>query len=207
MTEEAEPKPGTAYGRSKLEAENYIQSHLLSSVAGFPSPVFRLPTSDKKVFILRPSMIHGPGNKGNLNLLYKLVQKGIPWPLGAFENKRSFTTIDNLSFVINQIIGKEIEPGIYQMADDEPLSTNQLISLISESKGRKARIWKINKKVIERVAKMGDFLHLPLNSERLKKLTESYVVSNQKLKKALSIEKMPVSAEEGMRKTISSFKP
>lgn len=49
----------------------------------------------------------------------------------------------------------------------EPLSTNQLIRLISESKGRKARIWKINKKIIERVARMGDFLHLPLNSERL----------------------------------------
>ena len=52
---------------------------------------------------------------------------------------------------------------------------------------------------------MGDFLHLPLNSERLKKLTESYVVSNQKLKKALNIEKMPVRAEEGMKKTLSSF--
>ena len=49
----------------------------------------------KKVYILRPCMIHGPGNKGNLNLLYNVVRKGIPWPLGAFENRRSFTSIDN----------------------------------------------------------------------------------------------------------------
>jgi len=48
-------------------------------------------------------------------------------------------------------------------------------------------------------------LHLPLNSERLKKLTESYVVSNAKIKKALGWEAMPVRAEEGMRKTLESF--
>jgi len=76
-------------------------------------------------------MIHGPGNKGNLNLLYKLVQKGLPWPLGAFENKRSFTSIDNLTHIITQIIEKEIDPGIYQIADDEALSTNELIQLIA----------------------------------------------------------------------------
>jgi hypothetical protein len=81
-------------------------------------------------------MIHGPGNKGNLNLLFKLVSKGIPWPLGAFENKRSFTSIENLRFVIQQLIEKDIEPGTYQIADDEPLSTNQLIELIAASQLR-----------------------------------------------------------------------
>ncbi|NEW84581.1 MAG: hypothetical protein GZ094_19745 [Mariniphaga sp.] len=91
------------------------------------------------------------------------------------------------------------------MADDEPLSTNNLISLIAASQGKKARIWKVNSKLITFVARIGDKLHLPLNSERLKKLTESYVVSNGKLKKALGIEKMPVTAEEGMRRTLDSF--
>jgi nucleoside-diphosphate-sugar epimerase len=161
--------------------------------------------SEKKVYILRPCMIHGPGNKGNLNLLFKMVSKGIPWPLGAFENKRSFTSIENLQFVIQQIIEKDIEPGTYQIADDAPLSTNQLIELIAASQGKKASIWRINSKLITFAASVGDKLHLPLNSERLKKLTESYVVSNSKLKKALGIENMPVSAEEGMRRTLKSF--
>ena len=222
LTEEKTPTPGTPYGRSKLAAENYLLEN--NAQPATPSDQVNRAGSNKQpatsnpvrpghpggqrnsLFILRPCMIHGPGNKGNLNLLYRMVSKGIPWPLGAFENKRSFTTIDNLSFVISQIIEKEIEPGIYNMADDVPLSTNRLIELIAESKGKKAQIWNLSPKLITLAARAGDRLGLPLNSERLKKLTESYVVSNQKLKKALDIKNMPVSAEEGMKKTLESFK-
>jgi nucleoside-diphosphate-sugar epimerase len=202
LTEEDIPNPQTAYGKSKLAAENYILDTLqnLSHNARSGSVL-----SDKKVYILRPCMIHGPGNKGNLNLLHKLVQKGIPWPLGNFNNKRSFTSMDNLAFVINRLLQTDIAQGIYQMADDEVISTNRLIDLIAVAKGKKSRIWNINKKMIRGFANMGDIFHLPLNSERLKKLTESYVVSNKKIKQALDIESMPVSAEEGMRKTLQAF--
>ncbi len=103
---------------------------------------------DKKVYILRPCMIHGPGNKGNMNLLYKIQQKGLPWPLGAFENKRSFCSIDNLLFVVKQLIDKEIETSIYQVADDDALSTNELIRLIAGSQNKKARIWNIPASII-----------------------------------------------------------
>ncbi len=209
LTEETEPRPLTAYGKSKLEAENYIRKQS-AEFAGEPtkdrvvSDVIKR-IAEKKVYLLRPCMIHGPGNKGNLNLLYKLVSKGIPWPLGAFDNRRSFTSMGNLQFIIQQLIEKEVAPGIYQVADDEPLSTNKIISLIASSQGKKARIWKINARLINIAASAGDTFHLPLNSERLKKLTESYVVSNGKLKKALGIVKLPVSAEEGMKKTLNSF--
>jgi len=70
---------------------------------------------------------------------------------------------------------------------DETLSTNEIIRLIAASQGRKSSIWHIPKKLITIGTRIGDYLHLPLNSERLKKLTESYVVSNQKIKKALGI--------------------
>jgi len=191
LTEKDNAIPSTPYGRSKLEAESYILSK-------------KLPAG-KQVYILRPCMIHGPGNKGNLNLLYKIVKSGIPWPLGAFANERSFLSIDNLIFVIKNIIENDIPSGIYNVADDEPLSTNQLISLIAQAIGKKPKIWNLPQKLVKSTAKAGDFLHLPLNSERLKKLTESYVVSNNKIKKALSINKMPISATEGMRKTLKSF--
>lgn len=209
LTEELIPNPQTAYGKSKLEAEKWIEKRLGEEAgegecAGRVLSSFEI-TGGKKVYILRPSMIHGPGNKGNLNLLYNLVQKGFPWPLGAFENKRSFCSIDNLQFVIQQLIKKNIKPGIYQVADDEPLSTNEIIRLIADPQNRKAIIWKVPKKMIRGSAKIGDVLHLPLNSERLKKLTESYVVSNQKLKKALGIKNMPVSAKDGLVKTVKSF--
>jgi len=198
LTENEMPHPGTAYGRSKLEAEQYLSTRLKE---------WQQNTGDnnKKLYILRPTMIHGPGNKGNLNLLYKLVSKGIPWPLGAFENKRSFASIDNLTFIINQFIEKQIEPGVYNLADDDALSTNRLIQLIAKSKGKNARILKIEKRWISSVAKLGEKLNLPLNSERLKKLTESYVVSNQKVKQAVGIASLPVDAEKGMTKTLDSF--
>jgi len=192
LTEDVEPNPITHYGKSKIEAENYIINQ-------------KLPEG-KKVYIIRPCMIHGPGNKGNLNLLYKLVEKGIPWPLAAFENKRSFLSIDNLNFLILQMLNKNIPSGIYNFADDKSISTNELILTINIALGKKAKLWKISKDLIEGIAGFGDKLHLPLNTERLKKLTESYVVSNQKIKSALGIEKLPVSAEEGLIKTIKSFK-
>lgn len=150
-------------------------------------------------------MIHGPGNKGNLNLLYNLVSKGLPWPLGAFENKRSLCSIDNLCFIIKELIEREdIPSGVYNVADDEALSINELIGLIAQSQNKSPRVWNISKSFIKIVAKIGDYLHLPLNSERLQKLTESYLVSNAKIKHALGKE-LPISAKVGLLKTFKSF--
>lgn len=184
--------PKTPYGKSKLEAENYLLSKDLPE--------------NKRLFIIRPCMIHGPGNKGNLNLLYKVVEKGIPWPLADFENNRSFLSIDNLNFLIERIISDQnMASGIYNFSDDKALSTNELVKIIANTSGKTERLLEIPKYLISIVAKTGDYLKLPLNSERLKKLTENYVVSNQKIKTALNIDSLPVSAEEGMKKTIESF--
>ena len=192
LTENQEPDPKTHYGVAKHQAEEYI---LLK----------KLPDG-KRVYILRPCMIHGPGNKGNLNLLYQLVAKGLPWPLGAFDNRRSFLSIENLCFVINELLENEnIPSGVYQLADDEPISTIQLIELLGMSLGKKSRIWSIPVSWIKRVAKLGDNMSLPLNSERLQKLTENYIVSNQKIVIALN-KTMPVNVKEGLIKTFESFK-
>jgi nucleoside-diphosphate-sugar epimerase len=192
LTENHEPDPKTHYGIAKHQAEEYI---LLK----------KLPDG-KRVYILRPCMINGPGNKGNLNLLYQLVAKGLPWPLGAFENRRSFLSIENLCFVIKELLENEnIPSGVYQVGDDEPLSTSQLIELLGMSLGKKSRIWSIPVSWIKRVAKLGDNMSLPLNSERLQKLTENYIVSNQKIVNALN-KTMPVNVKEGLIKTFESFK-
>ena len=191
LTEEVIPNPVTAYGKSKQMAEAYLLDNL---------PV------NKKVYILRPCMIHGPGNKGNLNLLYQLVSKGLPWPLGAFENHRSFCSIENLCFVIKELLNQEeIPSGVYNIADDASLSTNELIKLIAASQNKQARIFHISKGLITRMAKLGDYLHLPLNAERLQKLTESYVVSNQKIVSAIR-KSLPITSKEGFLKTFQSFK-
>jgi nucleoside-diphosphate-sugar epimerase len=197
LTEEVVPAPVGPYGESKIRAEEYIIRSMNQDSRA----------RTKNIYILRPCMIHGPGNKGNLNLLYSVVRKGIPWPLGAYENRRSFCSIGNISYVVEQLIVKEnMESGIYHVGDDEPLSTNELIKLISESVGKKAHIWKFPKGMMSAAASVGGSLHLPLNKERLRKLTENYVVSNEKIKRALGIEKMPLAAQEGMRKTLDSFR-
>lgn len=198
LTEEVVPAPKGPYGESKIKAEEYILKNEALRTKNEES-------ASKRVFILRPCMIHGPGNKGNLNLLYGVVSKGIPWPLGAFENRRTFTSIDNLCFVVEGLLTKDVQSGIYHMADDEALSTNELIEVMCEAMGKKAHIWKINRSLMEGVASIGTTLHLPLNEERLGKLTENYVASNAKIKKALGIERMPVRAKDGLKKTILSF--
>lgn len=192
LTEDVVPTPVGPYGESKIKAEEYILSKDMPA--------------DKQFYILRPCMIHGPGNKGNLNLLYSVVRKGIPWPLGAFENRRTFTSIENVCFAVDGVLTKDVPSGIYNMGDDEPISTNELISIICATLGKKSHIWKINKGFMTGMAKFCGFLHLPLNPERLRKLTENYVASNAKIKKALCIDKFPVDSRTGLIKTIQSFR-
>lgn len=196
LTEDVTPCPVGPYGESKVQAENYILERLSSNGGIY---------SSRDVIILRPCMIHGPGNKGNLNLLYGFVRKNLPWPLGAFENRRSFTSIDNLTFVISGLLEKSVESGIYNMADDAALSTNELIEVMCSAMGQKSHILRVNKGLVNFMAKTGDILHLPLNTSRLIKLTEDYMVSNAKIKRALGISSMPVGARDGLTKTIKSF--
>ena len=199
LTEEVVPSPKGPYGESKLAAEEYIRSH-----ASITDGVYSLP-GGKLVYILRPCMIHGPGNKGNLNLLYNVVRTGMPWPLAAFDNRRTFTSVDNLCYVIGRLIEGTAPGGVYNMGDDESLSTNELITVICSVLGKKPRLLHVEKGVMTGLARVGGILHLPLNPERLRKLTENYVVSNHKIKQALSIDTMPVHAADGLRLTIESF--
>lgn len=191
LFEDTTPNPITHYGKSKLLAEEFILSQ-------------QIPEG-KRVYILRPCMIHGPGNKGNLNLLFNLVSKGLPWPLGLFENSRSYLSIENLCFIIKELIEREdIISGVYNVADDIPLSTNKVVKMIAESTGNKPNILNISVSLIKILARVGDILKLPLNSERLQKLTESYVVSNSKIKSALG-KPLPVSSKVGLMRTFKSF--
>ena len=174
---------GNAYGRSKLAAEQFLNG---------------------RAIVLRPAMIHGPGNKGNLNLLWGIARRGLPWPLAAFENKRSFTSIGNICAAVEALAERGTN-GIYPIADDEMISTNRLIELIAETCGKRAKLWRVPKGVMRMVAKIGDVLHLPLNTERIVKLTEDSFVNNSHLKSQLGWNRMPIRAEEGLRRTLRSF--
>lgn len=173
----------TPYGKSKLAAEKFLNG---------------------RAIVLRPAMIHGPGNKGNLNLLWSIAKRGMPWPLAAFENSRSFTSIGNVCAAVEALCERGTN-GVYPIADDEMLSTNRLIELMAETCGRNPRLWRMPKGLMRFAARAGDIFHLPLNTERLGKLTEDNFVDNAALKAHLGWRQMPVRAEDGMRETLKSF--
>ena len=194
VTENSVGNPQSHYGKSKKAAEEYLLKQILPS--------------GKKLLILRPTMIHGEGDKGNLTLLYKIISKGIPYPLGAFDNSRTFVSVDNLVFLINKIFENRdsINSGIYNVADDEPVSTSNLIRIMAQVNQKNPLIVSVPKVVVTFLAKIGDTFKLPFNSKRLSKMTTTLLVSNQKIKTALKLKELPLSAEEGLIKTVKSFK-
>ncbi|MFN3666211.1 MAG: NAD-dependent epimerase/dehydratase family protein, partial [Sediminibacterium sp.] len=191
LSEDTRANPITVYGKSKYAAEEYLMAHR---------------NNNQQVYILRPCMIHGNGNKGNLNLLYGYVRRNLPWPLASYDNKRSFLYIDNLCFVIGKMIEKRtIIPGIYNVADSDSLSTNQLIAIMSTELGKRPFFLYVPRVIVETFASVGTVLKLPFNKERVDKLTENYVVNNNKLLNAIG-EQLPFTITDGIRLTIKSFK-
>ena len=190
VSEDVIPSPVTDYGKSKRNAEVHIETT--------PCP------PEKHFYIFRPSMIYGRENKGNLNLLHRFIKSGIPYPLGAFENQRSFLFVENLNFIIEKFILNNYPSGIYHLADRKPLSTVELVKLMSHSMKKKAKIWMIPKSLTRLGARAGSMIGLPFNDQALGKLTESMVVSNHKVMQIIGTA-LPYDEEEGLEITVNSF--
>ena len=188
---EGKDETASAYSQSKYQAEQYIMAQ-------------KLPLG-KRVYVLRPVMVHGPGNKGNLNLLFNVVRKLGVWPLAAFDNKRSFVSVENLCFIIKVLIENDtVVSGIYEVADPEALSTNRLVALAGHALEKKVVFLNFPKGLVRLLATLGDVLPLPLNTERLEKLTENAVVDSNKLIAAIG-KPFPQSTRAGFMKTFESF--
>src|SRR5690606_31068006 len=113
LTEDSNCSPISWYGESKRAAELWLLEQ-------------KLP-ENKKLIIIRPPMVHGPGDKGNLGLLYKFISKGIPYPFASFNNVRSFISINNFIYYVKNILVKSssLKSGIYHVSDNEPVSTQE----------------------------------------------------------------------------------
>jgi len=120
LTERTVPQPVTAYGRSKLAAEEAIKSVLADSDCAWT--------------ILRPPLVYGPGNKANFGLLVKLVKTGLPLPLASVRNRRSFFYVENLVDLISNCLGNANAFGkVYLPSDGEDVSTPELIHAIARA--------------------------------------------------------------------------
>lgn len=188
ITEDFVPNPTSIYGKSKLAAENYIMSQLLPK--------------GKRVFILRPGLIYGPNNKGNLSLIANYINKGYPWPLGAFNNSRSFCSISNLFFTINELlINQKISSGIYHICDNDVFSTNDLVLVFIEQLKSKSKIIKVPKFLIRFLAELGDLFSLSFNTNNLNKLTGNFIISNVKIQKEMG-KSFPINTRKGIESII-----
>jgi len=137
--------------------------------------------------------------------LYSFVTKNFPWPLASFNNKRSFCYIKNFCFVINEILLSNINSGIYNVCDDECVSTNELVNIIASTNETKPILLFLPKSIVIFIGKIGDYFSNTFNSERLKKLTQNFVVNNSKLTSQLNT-KMPYTSREAFIETFLYYK-
>lgn len=121
------PRPVDPYGRAKAEAEEALAA--LSARTGL------------EVTVVRPTLVHGPGAKGNLAVLMGAIRKGLPLPLGAVDNRRSLVGAANLAELLTLCLVHPAAAGqVFLASDGESVSTARLIRGIAAAMGRPARL-------------------------------------------------------------------
>jgi len=119
------PCPEDAYGVSKREAELAL----------------RAAAADMETVILRPPLLYGPGVKGNFLRLMRAIERGMPLPLGSIHNHRSLLYVGNLVDAIMLSLDHPAAAGqTYLVADNEGISTPELIRAIAAAMHRPARL-------------------------------------------------------------------
>jgi nucleoside-diphosphate-sugar epimerase len=127
FTPEDTPAPEDPYGISKYEAEQGLQQ--LAQETGM------------EVVIIRPPLVYGPGVKGNFASMVRLVEKGIPLPLGAIHNKRTLVALDNLvDLIITCIDHPAAANQVFLAGDGEDVSTTELLRGVAKAMGKPARL-------------------------------------------------------------------
>ncbi len=139
FTEECVANPQDAYGQSKLEAEQDLL--LLAKQTAM------------EVVIIRPPLVYGNGVKANFYSLLRIVRLGIPLPLGAIHNKRSFVYIGNLvSFILRCLDHPSAVGQVFMVSDGLDLSTTELIKKCAVALGVKSMLWPAPQRLIENLA-------------------------------------------------------
>ncbi|MCY1270429.1 N-acetyl-alpha-D-glucosaminyl-diphospho-ditrans,octacis-undecaprenol 4-epimerase [compost metagenome] len=124
----SEPNPHADYALSKLEAEQGLQSLLAGS--------------ETELVIIRPPLVYGVDAPGNFARLLRVVEKGIPLPFGGLNNQRSMISLDNLVELIATCVVHPAAAGeLFLAADGDDLSTKELVHILAEGMGRRARLF------------------------------------------------------------------
>lgn len=177
--------PLDPYGISKFEAEQGVQKIALET--------------GMEVVIIRPVLVYGPGVKANFYTMMNWLDKGVPLPLGAINNKRSLVALDNLVDLILTCIDHPAAANqTFLVSDGEDLSTTELLRRMGSSLGRPARLLPVPSWLLEAGAAM---LRKRSFSDRL---CGSLQVDISKTRQLLNWSP-PVSVDEALSKTAIHF--
>lgn len=195
LTDAIPCQPDTNYGKSKLAAEIALQTILQDTPVDWS--------------ILRPVLVYGRGNPGNMARLLKLIRTGLPLPLGGINNRRSFVYVGNLVEVIERCLW---HPGAsrrtFFVSDREVISTAELLELLAHHTDKSLRLFSVPRPLMHSIAYIGDLLSkitgrsFGIDSYSLARLLGSLYVDSAPLREA--IEWNPsFSISQGIEKTLS----
>lgn len=170
------PKPHTPYGQSKLAAELALRD-----VAG-----------PMAYTIVRPPLVYGAGNPGNMQRVIKLVRSGVPLPLGGVRNRRSMIYAGNLADALVRCLKVPAARNqTFVVSDGRPLSTPELIGTIARAAGLRCRLLPIPVWGLRVLGCAGDALtlllrrRLPVSTDAIERLVGSLVVDPSKIRRDL----------------------
>jgi nucleoside-diphosphate-sugar epimerase len=182
FTEACTPQPYDPYTLSKWEAEQALQD--IAQETGL------------EIVILRPPLVYGENAPGNFSRLIKLVDSGIPLPLGSVNNRRSFVYVDNLVDAIVHCIEHPAAVGqTFLVSDGQDVSTPGFIRLIAHSMGREPRLIPFPPRLLKTMGRL-----LGKESE-IDRLIGSLVLDISKIRRELDWTP-PCTMEQGLRKAV-----
>jgi len=189
------PAPVDPYGVSKLEAERLVQE--LAGRMGMEAVVLRLP------------MVYGAGVKGNMLRLIRLVDSGVPLPLGALRNRRSLVFAGNAAWAVAEALTSAGVAGrTFFISDGEDLSGAELVRRIARALGRSARLVPFPSELLSAAGRVGDLLArlgpFPLTSAAVRRLTGSLTVDASGFARFAGA--MPFSVDQGLAETAAWFR-
>ena len=180
------PAPEDAYGRTKLEAEEAL--------------VDMACTAHMDILILRVPLIYGPGVKGNMLSLFKVVNKGMVLPLKCINNRRDLIYVLNLvDATMRAIERKNFSKKIYYVCDGEPVSTTDLVRQISCALNRPARLFFLPISILKILGCITG------QSHGIRKLTQTLEVDGTEFCEEAEWGS-PFSMKEGLASTAAWFK-
>lgn len=182
FTEDVAPAPEDPYGISKYEAEQQLQA--LSAETGM------------ELVIVRPPLVYGPGVKGNFASMIRLMEKGLPLPLGAVGNKRSLVALDNLvDLIVTCVDNPAAANQVFLASDGQDLSTTELLQGVAHAMGKPARLLPVPAGLLRLGASM-------LGKRAVaQRLLGSLQVDISKARELLGWQP-PVSVEEGLARAV-----